>query len=180
MTGEIVGDTRRPLLGKVGGRANHGRLQRSHHPDGNHVGRQQVLRSNSGVEALGHDIDGRSRSSKRSPASVSETLRVVRFSKRTLRRSSSWRIEWLSADGVTPSRNAAARKLSSSATAMNAVRSARSPRWDIPEFPSTPNASDMGFSFAAFINIFGSRLVKRGLCAEERRTDSGGDDAIAR
>jgi hypothetical protein len=44
----------------------------------------------------------------------------VRFSKRTLRRSSSWRTEWLSADGVTPSRNAAARKLSSSATAMNA------------------------------------------------------------
>jgi hypothetical protein len=50
----------------------------------------------------------------------------------------------------------------------------------IPEFPSTPNASDMGFSFAAFINIFGPRLVKQGLCAEGQRTNSGGDDAIAR
>lgn len=38
----------------------------------------------------------------------------------------------------------------------------------------------MGFSFAAFINIFGPRLVKRGLCAEGQRTNSGGDDAIAR
>jgi hypothetical protein len=59
MTREIVGDMGLGLPRKVGGRANHGGLQRSHHPDGNHVGRQPVLRSNSGVEALRHDIDGR-------------------------------------------------------------------------------------------------------------------------
>ena len=41
---------------------------------------------------------------------VSDTLRVVRC-KRNPRRSSSCRIEWLSADGVTPSCDAAARKL---------------------------------------------------------------------
>ena len=44
-------------------------------------------------------------------APVTETLRVVRFSNRTPRRASSCRIEWLSADGVTSSRDAAARKL---------------------------------------------------------------------
>jgi hypothetical protein len=33
----------------------------------------------------------------------------------------------------------------------------------------------MGFSFAAFINIFGPRLVKRGLCAQGQRMNCGGD-----
>ena len=55
-------------------------------------------------------------------------LRVVRFNKRTPRRISNCRIEWLRAEGVTPSPNAATRKLSSSATATNAVRLAGSPR----------------------------------------------------
>jgi len=49
-------------------------------------------------------------------------------SKRTPRRSSSCRIKWLSADGVTWSRDAAARKLRCSAIAMKAVRLARSER----------------------------------------------------
>jgi hypothetical protein len=49
--------------------------------------------------------------SKRKPASVTDTLRVVRFNNRTPRRSSSCRIEWLSAEGVTSRRDAAARKL---------------------------------------------------------------------
>jgi len=52
-------------------------------------------------------------------------------------RSSSRRIVWLSAEGVTPSRAAAARKLRFSATMMNAVRSARSPR-RMAEFLSLP------------------------------------------
>ncbi len=69
-----------------------------------------------------------SRSNKRWPASVTKTLRVVRCSKRTPRRSSSCRIKWLSADGVTWSRDAAARKLRCSAIAMKAVRLARSER----------------------------------------------------
>jgi hypothetical protein len=73
---------------------------------------------------------------------VSETLRVVRFSNRNPRRSSKCRIVWLSAEGVTPIRDAAARKLSLSATATNAVRSARSAR-RIAEFLSTPNATNI-------------------------------------
>ena len=84
-------------------------------------------------------IAGRNRSSRRRPWSVSATLRVVRCSRRTPRRSSSCRIAWLSAEGVMPTRDAAARKLSSSATATNAVRSARSPRC-IHKSISTQNA----------------------------------------
>src|ERR1700722_19971665 len=101
-------------------------------------------------------IAGRSRSSRRRPASVTDTLRVVRFNKRTLRRSSSCRIEWLSADGVTPSCDAAARKLKRSATATNAVRSARWLR-SIAEFLSTLNAIDIAFSLASCVNM----LVRR-------------------
>jgi hypothetical protein len=78
-------------------------------------------------------------------------LRVVRWSKRIPRRSSNCRIEWLSADGVTPSWDAAARKLSRSATATNAVSSARLPR-SIAEFLSTLHAIDIGFSFASSID----------------------------
>jgi hypothetical protein len=76
-------------------------------------------------------------------ASVSETLCVVRFTNRTARRSSSCRIVWLSADGVTPMRDAAARRLRLSATATNAARSARSV-WRIAEFLSAPNATNIG------------------------------------
>src|SRR5947209_4718188 len=72
-------------------------------------------------------LDGRPSSAEQAqPASVSATLRVVRFSNRTRRRSSSCRIVWLSAEGVTPIYDAAARMLRLSATATNAVRSARS------------------------------------------------------
>ncbi|MNN69571.1 hypothetical protein D3C81_1853650 [compost metagenome] len=59
----------------------------------------------------------------RSPASVGETLRVVRASSRMPRRSSSNRIEWLSAEAVTPRRTAALVKLCSCATARKAWRS---------------------------------------------------------
>ena len=62
-------------------------------------------------------------SSRRSPASVGETLRVVRVSSRTPSRASSSRIVWLSADCETPSLAAALVKLRSRATAMKARRS---------------------------------------------------------
>jgi|ERR1700722_18035145 hypothetical protein len=48
-------------------------------------------------------------SSKHTPASVSDTLRVMRFSRRTPRRFSSWRVELLRVEAVTPSLDAAAR-----------------------------------------------------------------------
>lgn len=53
---------------------------------------------------------------KRAPASVTETLRVVRVSRRTSMRVSSARTEWLSADGETPNCAAARVKLPSRAT----------------------------------------------------------------
>src|SRR6516164_8449835 len=84
------------------------------------------------------------RPSRRRPASVRETLRVVRFNNRTPMRSSKCRIVWLSAEGVTPRREAAARKLRLSATATNAARSARSAR-RIAEFLSAPNATNIAF-----------------------------------
>src|SRR5881296_275878 len=71
---------------------------------------------------------GRSRATSCAPASVGATLRVVRASKRTPKRSSSSRIAWLSAEGVTPRRLAARVKLRSSATARNADRTLSSSR----------------------------------------------------
>src|SRR3989442_1719205 len=65
---------------------------------------------------------GRRRAMSFSPASVGATLRVVRASRCTPNRSSSPRIAWLSAEGVTPRRLAARVKLRSSATARNADR----------------------------------------------------------
>jgi hypothetical protein len=59
-----------------------------------------------------------------SPASVGATLRVVRVSNRTPKRSSSARIVWLRAEGDTPSCAAARVKLRSRATARKAARSA--------------------------------------------------------
>ncbi|MCY1242380.1 hypothetical protein D9M72_553380 [compost metagenome] len=61
--------------------------------------------------------------SSRSPASVGETLRVVRVSRRTPSRASSARMVWLSADCETPSWAAALVKLRSRATAAKAIRS---------------------------------------------------------
>jgi hypothetical protein len=55
--------------------------------------------------------EGRSCASRRSPASVGATLRVVRARRRSPRRSSSVRIEWLIADLLTPSFSAAFVKL---------------------------------------------------------------------
>src|SRR3546814_15337078 len=60
---------------------------------------------------------------KRSPASVGDTLRVVRASRRTPSRSSSALIVWLRAEGVTPSLAAALVKLWSRATATKACKS---------------------------------------------------------
>jgi hypothetical protein len=59
----------------------------------------------------------------RSPASVGETLRVVRIRSRTPSRASSPRIVWLSADCETPSFAAAFVKLRSLATARKTRRS---------------------------------------------------------
>jgi hypothetical protein len=59
----------------------------------------------------------------RSPASVTDTLRVVRVNSRTPSRASSPRIVWLSIDWEMPNRAAARVKLRSSATAINASRS---------------------------------------------------------
>ncbi len=66
--------------------------------------------------------------SRRSPASVSPTLRVVRVRSRMPSRVSSWRMVWLSADCETPSFAAALVKLRSRATATRATRSSRLPR----------------------------------------------------
>src|SRR5215204_2776134 len=66
--------------------------------------------------------------SRRSPASVGETLRVVRLRSRTPSRSSSSRMVWLSADWETPSLAAALVKLRSRATATKALRSSRQQR----------------------------------------------------
>ena len=60
-----------------------------------------------------------------SPASVVDTLRVVRVSSRTPTRASRSRMVWLSADCDTPSRVAARVKLRSRATARNTSRSFR-------------------------------------------------------
>ena len=65
---------------------------------------------------------------KRSPASVTATLRVVRASNRSPSRVSSRRTVWLNADCDVPSFAAALVKLPSSATAMKANRSPASSR----------------------------------------------------
>ncbi len=57
------------------------------------------------------------------PASVGETLRVVRWSRRRPSRSSRARIAWLKVEGAVPSSSAAPRKLRWVATATKAVRS---------------------------------------------------------
>jgi|APLak6261698768_1056241.scaffolds.fasta_scaffold05565_3 hypothetical protein len=62
-------------------------------------------------------------SSSLRPASVGATLRVVRVSSRSLRRSSSPLIVWLSADYDTPSLTPALVKLRSRATIAKAARS---------------------------------------------------------
>ena len=69
---------------------------------------------------------GRSCASSRSPASVTETLRVVRFKSRTPSRSSSARMVWLKVEAAMPSWAAALPKLRCSATAAKAVSSANS------------------------------------------------------
>src|ERR1700686_4944951 len=78
-----------------------------------------------------------------SPASVSATERVVRLNSRTPRRASRPFIEWLSADGDTPSVRAAARKLRPSAIATKAVSSDK-PARNIDEFLSTARVSLAG------------------------------------
>src|SRR5208282_4957340 len=65
--------------------------------------------------------------SRRSPAAVGATLRVVRAKSRSPRRASSPLIVWLSADCDTPSFPAALVKLRSLATARNAITSFRFP-----------------------------------------------------
>jgi hypothetical protein len=64
-------------------------------------------------------------SSKHTPASVSDTLRVVRFSRRSPGRFSSSRVELLAVEAITPSLDTAARKLSWPAIVTKAVGSVR-------------------------------------------------------
>ena len=78
-----------------------------------------------GVDLLKARTEVRSR---RSPASVGETLRVVRVRSLRPRRASSARMVWLSADCETPSLAAAFVKLRSRPTARKASRSSRFPR----------------------------------------------------
>nr|AAK59400.1 unknown [Myxococcus xanthus DZF1] len=61
-------------------------------------------------------------SSRRRPASVRDTLRVVRVSNTTPSRVSNWRTDWLSADADTPSSEAAAAKLRLRPTTRKAFR----------------------------------------------------------
>src|SRR5262245_13279105 len=69
---------------------------------------------------------GATRASRSSPASVSATLRVVRFIRRTPRRSSMLRSRWLRLETETRLSSAARRKLRVRATATKASRSRRS------------------------------------------------------
>src|SRR6185437_350906 len=69
---------------------------------------------------------GPTRASNNSPASVSDTLRVVRFIRRTPSRSSMSLSRWLRLDTETPSSVAARRKFRVRATATKASRSRRS------------------------------------------------------
>lgn len=69
---------------------------------------------------------GVSRASRRSPASVGDTLRVVRCSSRTPNCASSRRTASLSPDALASASRAASRKPFARATATNAFRSPRS------------------------------------------------------
>ncbi|MNI46631.1 hypothetical protein D3C73_1011040 [compost metagenome] len=71
-------------------------------------------------------IAGRSFPARRSPASVRDTLRVVRLNRRAFNRCSRALIVWLIAEGVMFSSAAAARKLRCPATARNALSAVRS------------------------------------------------------
>src|SRR3984885_3301505 len=72
------------------------------------------------------DIAGPTRASSNSPASVSPTLRVVRFIRRTPSRSSMSRSRWLRLETGTRCSSAARRKFRVRATATKASRSRRS------------------------------------------------------
>nr|GFD53851.1 hypothetical protein [Tanacetum cinerariifolium] len=87
-------------------------------PDG--VLRAEVTSLTTLVRSLSN---GRTPCSNCSPASVNATERVVRLKRRISSRASRLRIEWLSAEGDTPSTRAAPLKLWCSAMAMKAVSS---------------------------------------------------------
>ena len=102
----------------------------STHLDGE-VGRDDADRAGGLVAQVTQGIDlrfdliemGPILSSRRWPASVGDTARVVRVRRRTPSRASSWRMVWLSADCERPAFLAARVKLRSRATATNARRS---------------------------------------------------------
>src|SRR5437879_8659360 len=85
---------------------------------------------------------GRSCASRRSPAFVGATERVVRARSLSPSRSSSVRIEWLIADLLTPRFIAAFVKLRSSATAANAARTVSSSRGYRMAHPSAGSDTD--------------------------------------
>src|SRR6266853_3301084 len=103
---------------------------------------------------------GRRRPMSCSPACVGATLRVVRASRRTPKRSSSPRIAWLSAEVDTPRRFAARVKLRSSATARNADRTLSSSR-TICEYYSQTLLDSSGYSGAHAPATIGRMDIKR-------------------
>ena len=91
------------------------------------AGRSRSSVSDASLSSISSNA-GRSVSISRSPASVGDTLLVVRVSSRSPSFASSRRIEWLSADCEMPSFAAALVKLRSSATARNMARLPNSSR----------------------------------------------------
>src|SRR5258705_1680875 len=87
-----------------------------------------------------------SRANSVRPASVRETLRVVRLNSLVPTRSSSARIVWLKAERERPSLGAARTKLCVSATATKAVSSAKSLPFTIVVSCSTRHANYSSFS----------------------------------
>src|SRR6266571_9401754 len=77
-------------------------------------------------------------SSSRCPASVSATLREVRVKSDTPSRASSWRTDWLSAEGDTPSSRAAAAKLRRRATSSQAFSELRGVKAIVKVFYTKP------------------------------------------
>jgi hypothetical protein len=96
------------------------------------------------LQSLGDLLDRRSQPVEQAQAGIGERDAAGRAVQQSdPRLCSKCRIVWLSAEGVTLKREAAARKLRLSAMATNAVRSARSAR-RIADFLSVPNETDVG------------------------------------
>jgi hypothetical protein len=62
---------------KISRRTNYGDLLRPHHPNGNHVGRHPVARSDPGAEFLRHDVDRRLAHCELKVATLSMARRIT-------------------------------------------------------------------------------------------------------